>query len=56
MAGQRVGASFVAVDAQAMNQVTDAQGTTILGELFIAPILLGLVFGGAVVVGGAWRP
>jgi signal transduction histidine kinase len=50
VAGQRVGSSYVVV-AQAMNQVTDAQATIILGELFIAPILLGLVFGGAVVVG-----
>jgi signal transduction histidine kinase len=50
VAGRQVGSSYVVV-AQAMNQVTDAQGTIILGELFIAPILLGLVFGGAVVVG-----
>ena len=50
VAGAQVGGSYVVV-AQAMNQVTDAQGTIILGELFIAPILLGLVFGGAVVVG-----
>jgi signal transduction histidine kinase len=50
IAGQRVGSSYVVV-AQAMNQVTDAQGTIILGELIVAPILLGLVFGGAVVVG-----
>jgi two-component system, OmpR family, sensor histidine kinase CiaH len=50
VAGERVGSSYVVV-AQAMNQVTDAQGTIILGELIIAPILLGLVFGGAVVVG-----
>jgi signal transduction histidine kinase len=50
VAGQQVGDSYVVV-AQAMNQVTDAQGTIILGELFIAPILFGLVFGGAVVVG-----
>jgi two-component system sensor histidine kinase CiaH len=50
VAGQQVGSSYVVV-AQAMNQVTDAQGTIILGELIIAPILLGLVFGGAVVVG-----
>ena len=38
VAGQRVGSSYVVV-AQAMNQVTDAQGTIILGELIIAPIL-----------------
>jgi len=50
VAGRQVGSSYVVV-AQAMNQVTDAQGTIILGELIIAPILLGLVFGGAVVVG-----
>jgi signal transduction histidine kinase len=50
VAGRQVGTSYVVV-AQAMNQVTDAQATIILGELIIAPILLGLVFGGAVVVG-----
>lgn len=37
--------------AQAMDLVVDAQRTIVLGELLIAPFLLGLVFLGAVVVG-----
>ena len=50
VAGRRVGADYVVV-AQAMDQVTDAQRTILLGELLIAPFLLGVVFLGAVVVG-----
>jgi signal transduction histidine kinase len=39
------------VVAQAVDQVTDAQRTIILGTLLIAPFLLGFVFVGAVIVG-----
>ncbi|MHB8890780.1 MAG: sensor histidine kinase [Candidatus Limnocylindrales bacterium] len=50
VAGQQLGADRVVL-AQSMAQVTDARQTIILGELLIAPFLLGLVFAGAVVVG-----
>jgi signal transduction histidine kinase len=50
IAGHQVGTSYVIV-AQAMDVVADAQRTIILGELLIAPFLLGFVFVGAVVVG-----
>jgi signal transduction histidine kinase len=50
IAGRDVGADRVVV-AQAMDSVTDAQRTIVLGELLIAPFLLGAVFAGAVVIG-----
>ena len=50
IAGQRVGSDYVVV-AQAMDQVTDAQRTLVLGWLLVAPFLLGFVFVGAVLVG-----
>jgi len=50
VAGQQLGDDRVVL-AQSMAQVTDARQTIILGELLIAPFLLGLVFVGAVVVG-----
>jgi signal transduction histidine kinase len=50
VAGRQVGTDYVVV-AQAMDQVTDAQRTILLGELLIAPFLLGAVFVGAVIIG-----
>jgi signal transduction histidine kinase len=50
VAGMRDGARRLIV-AQSMGLVVDAQRTIVLGELLIAPFLLGLVFIGAVVVG-----
>ncbi len=50
LAGTAVGDDRVVV-AQSMEQVTDAQRTIVLGELVIAPVLLGTVFLGAVAIG-----
>jgi signal transduction histidine kinase len=50
VAGQALGEERVVV-AQSMRQVSDARATIILGELLIAPFLLGFVFVGAVVIG-----
>jgi two-component system, OmpR family, sensor histidine kinase CiaH len=50
VAGEQVG-DITVVMAQSMEQVTDARTTIILGELLIAPFLLGIVFLGAVVIG-----
>jgi signal transduction histidine kinase len=50
VAGQAIGDDRV-VMAQSMEQVTDARQTIILGELLIAPFLLGVVFVGAVIIG-----
>ena len=50
IAGHAVGTAYVVV-AQAMDQVGDTQRTFLLGELLIAPFLLGAMFIGAVIVG-----
>jgi signal transduction histidine kinase len=50
IAGRRAGDAYVVV-AQAMDIAADAQRTIVLGELLIAPFLLGAVFAGAVIVG-----
>ncbi len=50
VAGQQVGDDHV-VMAQSVGQVNDARQTIVLGELLIAPFLLGLVFAGAVIIG-----
>ena len=50
VAGERVG-DITVVMAQSMEQVTDARITIVLGELLIAPFLLGIVFLGAVMIG-----
>jgi signal transduction histidine kinase len=50
MAGREVGSSYYVL-AQTLSQVTDAQATLVVAEVLIAPFLLLLVFGGAVVVG-----
>jgi signal transduction histidine kinase len=50
VAGQLNGGDRIVV-AQSMRQVGDARSTIVLGELLIAPFLLGLVFLGAVVIG-----
>ena len=50
IAGAPVGDDYVVV-AQAMDIVSDAQRTIILGELLIAPLLLAAVFLGAVLIG-----
>ncbi len=48
--GAPIGDDYVVV-AQAMDIVSDAQRTIILGELLIAPLLLAAVFLGAVLIG-----
>ncbi len=50
IAGAPVGDDYVVV-AQAMDLVGDAQRTIVLGELLIAPVLLAVVFLGAVTIG-----
>jgi signal transduction histidine kinase len=50
LAGTTIGDDRVIV-AQSMEQVSDAQRTIVLGELLIAPFLLGAVFLGAVAIG-----
>jgi signal transduction histidine kinase len=50
LAGTTIGDDRVIV-AQSMDQVSDAQRTIVLGELIIAPFLLGTVFLGAVAIG-----
>jgi signal transduction histidine kinase len=50
LAGTTIGDDRVVV-AQSMEQVSDAQRTIVLGELAIAPFLLGTVFLGAVAIG-----
>ena len=50
VAGAPIGDDYVVV-AQAMDIVSDAQRTIILGELLIAPLLLAAVFLGAVLIG-----
>ena len=50
IAGAPVGDDYVVV-AQAMDIVSDAQRTIILGEVLIAPLLFAVVFLGAVLIG-----
>jgi two-component system sensor histidine kinase CiaH len=50
VAGEQLG-DITVVMAQSMEQVSDARTTIILGELLIAPFLLGVVFLGAVLIG-----
>ncbi len=50
VAGASIGDDYVVV-AQAMDLVSDAQRTIILGELLIAPLLFAAVFLGAVLIG-----
>jgi signal transduction histidine kinase len=50
MAGHQVGDDYV-IAGQEMQSVSDAQGTLVLAELIIGPILLAVVFIGAVLIG-----
>jgi two-component system sensor histidine kinase CiaH len=50
LAGQAVGDDYIVI-GQSLEPVSETRGTVILAELVIAPILLGLVFLGAVAIG-----
>ena len=50
MAGRQVGDDYV-IAGQDMQSVSDAQGTVILAEVIIGPVLLALVFLGSVLIG-----
>ena len=50
LAGRQVGDDWVVI-GQSMDPVTDTRGTVVLAELLIAPLLLGIVFLGAVAIG-----
>jgi len=50
LAGQPVGDDYIVI-GQSLEPVTETRGTVILAELVIAPILLGIVFLGAVAIG-----
>jgi len=50
LAGQQVGDDWIVI-GQSLEPVNETRGTIILAELVIAPILLGLVFLGAVAIG-----
>jgi signal transduction histidine kinase len=50
IAGRPVGDDYIVI-GQSLEPVSETQGTVILAELIIAPILLGLVFLGAVAIG-----
>jgi len=50
LAGQQVGDDWIVI-GQSIEPVNETRGTIILAELVIAPILLGLVFLGAVAIG-----
>ena len=50
LAGQPVGDDYIVI-GQSLEPVTETRGTVVLAELAIAPILLGIVFLGAVAIG-----
>ena len=50
LAGQAVGDDYIVI-GQSLEPVNETRGTVILAELVIAPLLLGLVFLGAVAIG-----
>jgi two-component system sensor histidine kinase CiaH len=50
LAGRQVGDDWVVI-GQSLDTVTETRGTVILAELVIAPLLLGIVFLGAVAIG-----
>ena len=48
--GQPIGDDYIVI-AQSLEPVTETRGTVVLAELVIAPLLLGIVFLGAVAIG-----
>ena len=50
IAGRALGDDYIVI-AQSLEPVTETRGTVVLAELVIAPILLGIVFLGAVAIG-----
>jgi len=50
LAGRQVGDDWIVI-GQSLDSVTETRGTVILAELVIAPLLLGIVFLGAVAIG-----
>ncbi|HLO34834.1 MAG TPA: HAMP domain-containing sensor histidine kinase [Candidatus Deferrimicrobium sp.] len=50
LAGRQFGDDWIVI-GQSLDSVTDTRGTVVLAELVIAPLLLGIVFLGAVAIG-----